>query len=168
MVFSALREDPPAQSIGELKQRIEGFSAQHPPTGRAANGCEGRAPAPRQRSFAEVAREEPHPAVEHQAETALASLRGLSPALRASIEASAREPILEGRYTQASARDALPDAVRELQADKDERSTVHTLTLALIAGKPEHLGPPERDSDQVLIASRGEPHPSEGVRQHHM
>ncbi|MCC7069900.1 MAG: hypothetical protein IT383_01170 [Deltaproteobacteria bacterium] len=138
VVFSALREGPPAQSIGELKQRIEGFSAQHPPTGRATEGGDGRAPAPRQRSFAEVAREEPHPAVERQAETALASLRGLSPALRASIEASARELILEGHHTQASARAALPDSVRELQEDRGERNTVHTLTLALIAKAPEH------------------------------
>ena len=138
VVFSAMREGSPAQSIGELKQRIEGLCAQRPPAPQAEERGQGRAPAPRQRSFAEVARAEERPPVERQAEAALANLRGLSPALRASIEASARELILEGHHTQASAREALPGAVRELQADPGERNTVHTLTLALIAKAPEH------------------------------
>lgn len=143
VLFSTMREAPAAQSAGELKQRVEVFSAARPPVDPLERSQRDRATgsgtqqAPQQRTFAQLAREPERPQVDRHAETALATLRGMAPPLRAAIEGSARELMLEGHHSPRSARDALPDAVRELQGDKSDRNTIHTLTLAVIASTPE-------------------------------
>lgn len=143
VVFSALRDARPVESVKELKQRIDAFSAKHPPIGADRAGESRKevmkndpaAPQqPRQQSLLERER----PTIEQQMETALSTVRGLSSPLRGAIEGSARELIVEGHHSQRSAREALPTAVREFQADKSERNTVHMLTLAVIAKAPEH------------------------------
>ena len=140
VVFSSLRDARPAESIGDLKQRIDLFSAKHPP--RTMNG-DGTAVGRRgevmksdlRGSATQPGRE--RPLVDQHIDTALDTVRGLSPQLRSSIESSARELMLEGHHTQKSAKEALPAAVRDFQTDKSERNTVHMLTLAVIAKAPE-------------------------------
>jgi hypothetical protein len=138
VVFSALREQKPVESIGELKQRIDVFSARNPPDGGDAaadrkevmnNNNQGA----RQQSLLERTRTP----VEQQVDTALSHVRGLSPHLRSTIETSARERILYGDAAR-TAQEALPGAVRSFQNDKSERNTVHMLTLAVVAKTPGH------------------------------
>lgn len=142
VLFATLRDGAPAQSIGDLKQRIESFGAKHPPVGvdrtaadrKEVMNNDKQREQPRQQNLLERER----PVIEQQMETAVATVRGLSAQLRGTIEGSARELIVEGHHTQRSAREALPDAVAEFQKDKSERNTVHMLTLAVIAKTPEH------------------------------
>ena len=143
VVFSALRDERPVQSIGELKQRIDAFSAKHRPTGaepardkRQEPTKNNPTPPPqlRQQSLLDLER----PAIEQRTDKAVATVRALPAPLREAIEGSARELIVEGHHSQRSAREALPIAVREFQEDKSAQNTVHMLTLAVIARAPEH------------------------------
>ena len=46
--------------------------------------------------------------------------------------------IVEGHHTWRSAREAFPDAIKDLRADRSEKNTVHAFTLALIAKSASH------------------------------
>ena len=133
VLFSALKDGRQAASIGELKQHIEVFSAGRPPASVDHGRRDVAQPAARQQSLLEQER----PTIERQIEQSLGVLRNLSPQLRGTVEAAARELLVEGHHTSRSARDALPGAVRELQAERNERNTVHTLTLAVVAKTAE-------------------------------
>lgn len=134
VLFSAMRDKPPAQNIEELKKRLEAFET---PASRknATDTPQQRSTAaakPEQRELIERER----PLVDQQIDTTLDRLRELPSPLRATIEASAREMIVEGHHTWRSARQALPDAIKELRGDRSEKNTVHAFTLALIAKSP--------------------------------
>jgi hypothetical protein len=131
IVFSAMRDGQPAQSIGDLKQRIEVFSANHPP--QSANRA-APAQAPQQQNLLE----QQHHAVERQVETALVLLRGLTPQLRETIEGAARQTLVEGHHSASSAREALPAAARALQNERTEANTINALSLAVVARTPDH------------------------------
>lgn len=136
VLFSTVR-DAPAAKADELRGRIGALAMTPAEGGQTAPRQDGRAPsapAPRQQNLLE----QPRPPFERQVDASLSLLRDLSPQLRGTIEASARELLVEGHHTPASAREALPGAVREFQADRSERNTVHTLTLAVIARTAEH------------------------------
>lgn len=128
VVFASMRDNPPANDVDHLKARIRVTAEQLPARERPI-------PAPsRQQELIERER----PPVDKQVDAALARLRELSPELRSTIEASARELLIEGHHTARSARDALPAAVRDLQAERSEKNTVHTLTLAVVAKTADH------------------------------
>ena len=63
--------------------------------------------------------------------------------------------LVEAHHTPASARAALPDAVRELREDRGEKNTVHTLTLAVIACSTSHKDL-LREIDALATAARKE------------
>lgn len=135
VVFSALRDARPAESIGELKQRIEVFAAKRPPVG--VDRPRAQPPsheAPRQQEL--LARE--RPIVDRQIDATLDRVRALAAPLRTSIEASARDMILRGEHTPASAREEMAQVVRALHAERSARSTVDALTLAVVARAPTH------------------------------
>lgn len=139
VLFSAMRDKEPAASGAELKKRVEVLEVspaprkeaerERPVPNRAQQQQEQR---PQQRELIERER----PLIDKQIDTTLARLRELSSPLRSTIEASARELVLEGHHTWRSAREVLPDAVKELRAEASEKNTVHTLTLAVIARSP--------------------------------
>lgn len=134
VLFAAMRDKEPAPKQADAQSRVQSLDI--------AQGA-GRAPdrerprqdeqqKPQQRELIDRER----PLIDKQLDTTLARLRELSSSLRSTIEASAREIIAEGHHTWKSARQALPEAIKELQADRSEKNTVHTLTLAVIARSP--------------------------------
>lgn len=133
VLFAAMRDKEPVSKQSEAQQRVSSLDA---------NARQGPV---RERSPQEMQRQQPQqrelidrerPLIDKQLDTTLARLRELSSPLRSTIEASAREIIAEGHHTWKSARQALPEAIKELQGDRSEKNTVHTFTLAVIARSP--------------------------------
>lgn len=134
VLFSTVRDAAPARDVDDLKKRIQAFET----APRQERGSEGANQAPASRAQPEQREliERERPLIDKQLDATLGRLRELPTPLRSTIEASAKETILEGHHTWRSAREALPDAIKELRADRNEKNTVHTFTLAVIARSP--------------------------------
>jgi hypothetical protein len=121
LLFSVLREKAPANTRGELKQRIDSFvvAAQH---GRPAPSSPPlQQELPRERSL-----------VERQVDATIARLRELSPELRSQASSNAERLLLAGE-TAATARAKVPDAIRDLKAQASEENAARAFALALTA-----------------------------------
>lgn len=144
ILFSSMRDAPAAQSVGDLKQRIEVYSAKHPPRGaeeretpkaRAAQ----QQPTPPQQSL--LGRE--RPALDRQIDTALDLVRKMEPKVRTSIEEAAQERLFSHDFGHGSAMRTRPEqvaaqAMEAFDANRNERTTHEALVAAVAARAPSH------------------------------